>query len=58
MFAHANSLFDHEVEIFWKLGSGTERFEDSENLGSGEVMRLTDSVSISEVDTDQRRLVT
>ena len=58
MFSHADGLFDHEVKIFWELRGGTERFENTENFGPGKVVRFTDSVGISEVNTDQGRLVT
>ena len=58
MLSHTDGLSDHEVEILWELRGGAHGLEDSEDLGSGEVVGLADAVGVSEVDTDERGLVT
>ena len=58
MLSHTDGLSDHEVEILWELRGGAHRLEDSEDLGSGEVVGLANTVGVSEVNTDERGLVT
>lgn len=58
MLSHTDGLSDHEVEILWELRGSAHGLEDSEDLGSGEVVGLANAVGVSEVNTDERRLVT
>merc|ERR1712149_131351 len=58
MLSHADGLLDHEVEILWEFWSGAQRFQNSQDLGPCQVMRLADSVGVSQVHADKRRLVT
>ena len=58
MLSHADGLLDHEVEILRKFWSGAQRFQDSQDLGTRQVVRFADSMGISQVHADQRRLVT
>ena len=44
---------DHEVEIFWKFWGSSHGLENTEDLGSSQVVRFTNTVGISEVDTDE-----
>ena len=58
MLSHTDGLSDHEVEILWEFRSSAHGLEDSEDFGSGEVVGLANTVGVSEVNTDERRLVT
>jgi len=58
MLSHTDGLSDHEVEILWELGCSAHGLEDSKDLGSGEVVGLANTVGVSEMNTDERRLVT
>ena len=46
-------FLDHEVEIFWKFWGSSHGLENTEDLGSSQVVRFTNTVGISEVDTDE-----
>lgn len=46
-------FLDHEVEIFWKFWGSSHGLENTEDLGSSQVVRLTNTVGISEMDTDE-----
>jgi hypothetical protein len=58
MLSDGDSLLDQEVKIFWDLWSHTLSFQDSEDLVSGDVFGLGDSVLVSDLDTDGGRPVT
>jgi hypothetical protein len=58
MLSHTDGLSDHEVEILWELRGSAHWLEDSEDLGSGKVVGLANAVGVSEVNTNERRLVT
>ena len=46
-------FLDHEVEIFWKFWGSSHGFENTEDLGSSQVVGLTNTVSISKMDTNE-----
>lgn len=53
-FQYDIELFlDHEVEIFWKFWGSSHGLENTEDLGSSQVVRLTNTVGISEMDTNE-----
>ena len=46
-------FLDHEVKIFWKFWGSSHGFENTEDLGSSQVVGLANTVGISEVDTNE-----
>jgi hypothetical protein len=54
VLADVDGLLDKAVEVLRDLGGKTVGLEDAENLVSGDVADLTDSVGVTEDDTDLR----
>ena len=57
MLSHTDSLLDHEEKIFWQFWGRAERLQDTEDLGSGQVVRFTNSMGIPKMDTNERWFV-
>lgn len=49
-----DSLLDQEVQVFWDFWSQTVRLQDSHDLVTGDDTGLSNTVSISQQDTDLR----
>ena len=54
VLTHGDGLLDKMVKILWDLWGHTLSLEDSENLGTSDVLHLRDSEGVSESDTDLR----
>lgn len=52
MLANGHRLLDQEIEILGKLRSETVGLQDAKNFVTGNVGDLTDTVGITEKDTD------
>jgi len=51
MLSYSDTLLDEHVQVFWNFWGKTGRFEDSKNLVSSNDLYLSDTVSISQLDT-------
>lgn len=54
MLSDRDSLLDQEVQVLWDLWSQTVRFQDSQDLVTGDNLGLGNTVSISQENTDLR----
>lgn len=52
VLADGNSLLDEVVEVLRDGGSKTVDLEDAEDLGASDILDLTDTVGVTEDDTD------
>ena len=52
MLSDGDGFLDQEVKIFWDLWGHTLSLEDSEDLVSGDVFGLGNSILVSDLDTD------
>lgn len=55
MLSDGDSLLDQEVQVFWNFWSETVRFQNSHNLVTSDNLSLSNTVGISQQDTDLRR---
>ncbi len=55
MLAHRDGLLDEVVEVLGDLGSKTLRLEDTEDLVTGDETDLSDTLRVTELNTDLRR---
>lgn len=52
VLSDSDGLLDQEVQVLWDLWSQTVRFQDSQDLVTGDNLRLGNTVSISQENTD------
>lgn len=55
VLSHSNGLLDQLVQVFWDLGGKSVALEDTEDLVSGNVFDLSNSMVVSQDDTNLRR---
>lgn len=54
VLSDSDSLLNQEVQVLWDLWSQTVRFQDSQDLVTGDNLSLGNTVSISQENTDLR----
>lgn len=55
MLAHVDSLLDELVKVLRDLGTKTVGLEDTDNFATGDGTDLTNSLAVTENNTDLRR---
>lgn len=55
VLSDGNSLLDEVVQIFGDFRAKTVSLQDTEDLVTGDVLNLRDTVGVSQKDTDLRR---
>jgi len=55
MLADGNGLFNQMIHVLWNLRGKTQGFQNSNDFASRNALHLSDTVRVSEDDTDLRR---
>lgn len=55
MFTNRDGFLDKHVKVFGKLWSQTFRLENTQNLASGDILDLSDSLGVTKMNANLRR---